>query len=206
MADHKDFYIHNGDKYYSVTTILKVINRPKLNQLRGAKGNDWVDNMLEETSTIGKLFHAEAKKIISENGFYTIKDELLKQYGMMVMEFEKWTLENIVDVKENPGRLYSGKHKYCGEIDDIYLLKAKKEYDLIDIKTGTTRHYVEAMQLAGYKNLLEENGIKVKDRIILVCSRDGKPVKPIKIESDYKTDLYNFLYAKQLYLYCNKLI
>ena len=206
MNDHQDFQIKDGKKYWSVTTCLSIINKPEYNKQRGFLGNDRMNILLDETAKIGTLFHEAAKKIVEEKGFYLEVPKGLEHHYIMIEEFEKWSLENIVEVFPHPGRLYSDKHLYCGTLDDLYLLKGRKGFDLTDIKTGEKRSYVEAMQLAAYKNLCIENKIITpNNRLILQCTRDGKPVKPIKIETNWKSDFYSFLYAKDLYLKCNKI-
>ena len=199
MSDHKDYHIKDGEKHWSVTTCLGIINRPELNQLRGFKGNIEMDRIMNEAGEYGLYLHDRAKDIIKANGFYmTHSPDAIQK--LLINKFSAWACEHLLKIKHFEKRFFSTKHKYCGRIDGLYLLKGKKGFDLCDIKTGTSRHYVEALQLAAYKNMLVENGVEVNDRIIIECKRDDSPVKAIKINSNYKTDLYNFLYAKALYL------
>lgn len=199
MSDHKDYHIKNGTRFWSVTTCLGIINRPELNKLRGAKGNKEMDWIMNEARDYGLYLHDKAKDIIKSNGFY-VSDSVFPIEKLLVNKFSAWACENIIKIKHIEKRFFSKEHKFCGRIDGLYLLKGKKGYDLCDIKTGTSRHYVEALQLAAYKSMLIESGVEVNDRIVIECKRDESPVKAIRINTNYKTDLYNFLYAKALYL------
>ena len=203
MSDHKDFQLKDGVKYWSVTTCLGVINNPELNKFRGHMGNSEADNIMNEAADIGNHLHGEAKNIFRSKGFYIQKtDHEIKRH--VCDKFVTFACENILDIKYFEKRFYSEKYKYCGSIDGIYLLKGKKGYDICDIKPKRTNRILKiltAWQLAAYKNLCIENGIEVNDRMIIEYTRtDDKPIKAVKVTSNYKTDFYNFLTAKSNYL------
>lgn len=201
--EHKDFHLKDGVKHWTVTTCLDVINNPELNKFRGFKGNYEADKIMNETGDIGNFLHGEAKKIIKSNGFYT-PDTTHPIKKFVVEKFNTFAMNEILDIKHFEERFFSMKYKYCGRIDGMYLLKGKSGFDLCDIKPKRTNRILKiltAWQLAAYKNLLIEKGIKVNDRVVIEYTRnDNTPVKAIKVLSNYKTDFYNFLTAKSNYL------
>jgi hypothetical protein len=212
--EHQDFKIKYGKKYWSTTTCLKSVNKENLNFLRGKMGNYEWNLLLEETANIGTILHDLSLDIWKSKGFYMYPSsgEYYNALDPMTRNMADWMCENVVDMMHVEESFFCEETKTCSRIDGVYLLKGKQGYDLCDIKTGTSRSYTEAMQLANYKCTLKENGIKVNDRIIIECKRPKKnsvtgeyeskapKVKAIKILTNYKTDLLNFQYAKALYL------
>jgi hypothetical protein len=196
---YQDCHVKGGIKFWSVTTVLSVIDKPSLNHMRGFMGNEEFERMMFDTAESGKHLHSVAKNIIDSNGFH-IPDNDNELYNDLEIKFGRRATENVKKIKHFEKRLFSEKHHYCGRIDGVYLLEGKKDFDICDIKTGSKRNILEAWQLAAYKNLCIENGIRVKDRVVIECKRDNSECRAIKINSDYKNDLNNFLFAKHLYL------
>jgi len=203
--DELPYRMKDGDRYYRVTSLISILNRPELNELRGFKGNKEMDRIMNETATIGRIFHDQAVQMVELREHYeylinTTYDDILEPMCKKYLEF---ILENVVKAKCHEKTMFSKKFGYCGRIDDLYLFKNRKTYDLIDIKTSKIRHYSHALQLSAYKNLLKEHGIECSNRYIISVPRDGSPVKMYKITTDHNIDFYNFLHCKTLFIAVN---
>lgn len=198
---HTVYKTSNGKRVPGVTTILGVLNKPALipwaNKLglQGIDSSKYVDTM----ASIGtcahymvQCFFEDAKPDLSE---FSQKEISLAENCLL--SFYSWIKDQKITAAVSEMKLVSEIHKYGGTCDIVCNLNGVDT--LIDIKTGKGIYDEHFFQLAGYKLLLEENGIDVKQIVILRIGRDETEGFEIRTVENTKSYEDVFLTCRKLY-------
>ena len=181
----KRFYVVDGEKYPSITTVLSERNKEGLVRWRQSVGNDVANNIMRTAAKRGTAVHT-----LVEN--YLDNEELSKQDVLPLALFTllKPSLDNINSIRIQEGSLYSNKWKVAGRVDCI------AEYDgvlsVIDFKTSRQEKKEEwcenyFIQGSAYCEMYEERfGTPINQVVILIVTEDGA----IQI---FKKDKSNYL-------------
>lgn len=171
---HQRYYLEDGTLVPGVTTVVGLLNKPALvkwaNKL-GLEGTD-VTKYVDKAANIGTCAHYMVQCHLAgeepDLSDYSARDINLAENALLkYWDWEKqFTIEPIL--LETP--LVSEKKRYGGTIDCY--AKLNGEPWLIDFKTGKGLYDEMFIQVAAYKNLLLENGYKVKGAAILRIGRD----------------------------------
>ena len=168
----KRFYVVDGEKYPSITTVLSARNQEGLIRWRKSVGNDVANNIMRTAAKRGTAVHT-----LVEN--YLDNEELSKQDVLPLALFTllKPALDNINSIRIQEGSLYSNKWKVAGRVDCI------AEYDgvlsVIDFKTSRQEkkeEWVENYFIQGsaYCEMYEEwSGTPISQIVILIVTEDG---------------------------------
>ena len=168
----KRFYVVDGEKYPSITTVLSERNKEGLVRWRQSVGNDVANNIMRTAAKRGTAVHT-----LVEN--YLNNEELSKQDVLPLALFTllKPALDNINSIRIQEGSLYSNKWKIAGRVDCI------AEYDgvlsVIDFKTSRQEkkeEWVENYFIQGsaYCEMYEERfGTPINQIVILIVTEDG---------------------------------
>ena len=110
----KRFYVVDGEKYPSITTVLSERNKEGLVRWRQSVGNDVANNIMRTAAKRGTAVHT-----LVEN--YLNNEELSKQDVLPLALFTllKPSLDNINSIRIQEGSLYSNKWKVAGRVDCI---------------------------------------------------------------------------------------
>lgn len=198
MAEHKDFHIYKGKKYWSVTTLLSIINNEQWNRMRGAIGNQSADERLQYGSDVGQEFHKYCAMIARKKSFDI--PVLTEPLNSMVAQVQKWFDENIKKVIAVEKRYFHSTYLYCGTVDLVAELKSGGVF-IVDYKSGAKIGQKEMYQLSAYiKSYIND----IDGCIILHVPKKGKlkPITSANIKINHY--FYMFLLAKQLYLDINE--
>lgn len=149
---HTVYKNDKNEEVPSVTTVLKILNKPSLvywaNYLGFKRIN--VKNELKDTAAIGTDFHDMVSKYTTGEA---INGEHLNVAIELFLKFKGWALENKYDV------LYSEKSLNCskfgGTIDSIGYVDGT--LCMVDYKTSKNIYPSMFLQLAGYSLLVKEN-------------------------------------------------
>ena len=168
----KRFYVVDGEKYPSITTVLSARNQEGLIRWRKSVGNDVANNIMRTAAKRGTAVHN-----LVEN--YLNNEQLSKQDVLPLALFTllKPALDNINSIRIQEGSLYSNKWKIAGRVDCI------AEYDgvlsVIDFKTSRQEkkeEWVENYFIQGtaYCEMYEERfGTPINQIVILIVTEDG---------------------------------
>ena len=168
----KRFYVVDGEKYPSITTVLSERNKEGLVRWRQSVGNDVANNIMRTAAKRGTAVHT-----LVEN--YLDNKELSKQDVLPLALFTllKPSLDNINSIRIQEGSLYSNKWKVAGRVDCI------AEYDgvlsVIDFKTSRQEKKEEwcenyFIQGSAYCEMYEERfGTPINQVVILIVTEDG---------------------------------
>ena len=168
-SSHSTYYNKDGIEVPSVTTILKILNKPALTIWANNLG--WnrksVKKVLEEVSDIGTCVHELINCILSKKKLEYSKPHIpfsvLLPYLNNFMkfykqhEFEPIILEGSLSLD-----------KFGGTID--YYGKLNGKYTIIDFKTSKKVRLTMFLQLAAYCVMLEEHGHTVEQVGILIVN------------------------------------
>ena len=168
----KRFYVVDGEKYPSITTVLSARNQEGLIKWRQSVGNDVANNIMRTAAKRGTAVHT-----LVEN--YLNNEELSQQDVLPLALFTllKPSLDNINSIRIQEGSLYSNKWKIAGRVDRV------AEYDgvlsVIDFKTSRQEKKEEwcenyFIQGSAYCEMYEERfGTPINQIVILIVTEDG---------------------------------
>lgn len=201
---HTKYLNKYGQEVPSVTTILKVINKPALVQwankmgLQGIKTNE----VLKDTANVGTLAHEIIEKWIKKEkpDFSQYSKEQIIQACQCSKRFFEWIKKQekfVPIVSEIP--LVSEEYNYGGCVDLIANLNGKRT--VIDFKTSSGIWDEAKYQVSAYYNMANENGWNCTDTMIIRIGRDG--FETFKVE--YKEQAFEvFKSALNLYNMINR--
>ena len=181
-SKHTMYFNKYGKEVPSATTILKMLNKPQLVKWANYLGfkNLSVDEVLNESSTLGTLVHELINSILQKELIIYIPQENIRPSVIYsyINSFRIWYNTNdvrpILLEKSISSDEFGGTIDFYGEING--------EYTLLDFKTSKKIRLTMFIQLALYVILLEELGYKI-DRVgILLVNPKFKDEKYIKRE------------------------
>ena len=177
-TNHTLYYNKHGIEVPSVTTILKILNKPSLvnwaNYLGFKRLN--VDEIVNEAARLGTCVHELINSILlNEYIIYIsrtdIPDYLISAY---MMRFKRWlsvnTVEPILLEKSLSSEKFGGTIDFYGKVNDKITNSCEMKYTIIDFKTSKSIHMSMFFQLAMYCILLEKHGYKVDQAGILLVN------------------------------------
>jgi hypothetical protein len=194
--EHQKYYNQLGLEIPSVTTVLKILNKPELVNWANYMGfkKKKVKDILDESSYIGTSVHELIAKS-SKSFFINLKSyknnkEIMNCYDA----FKKWKIE--YDVEQLESEISLSCMDFGGTIDSISHIHTLNRISLIDYKTSSNIYASMFLQLGGYLRLLIEHKYKIELAGILQLNKQNKKYKfiyqPIDNLSEY-IDLFNKL-------------
>lgn len=192
-SDHANYYNGKKEEVPSVTTIIKLLNKPSIAKWANSLG--WkrlsYESVLIERALEGtfahELFH---ERLFKEGKEFDISTEYrlmkAKEYLSTFERFlEEYTLNPIWGEKS------LSCDRYGGTIDLYCELNGKKT--ILDYKTSKRFYSTHFVQLGAYINLLKLHEYDV-EQVAILCIRDGSyKLKIVDIED---MDLYRNIFEK----------
>lgn len=186
---HENYYNKKGDEIPSVTTIMKLLNKPEIIKYAnfiGLVARKNLDDILKKSSDIGSLTHYiierhNKKKIINLKILDEYDYSIQKAVEKTLKGFKKYLKEYKPESIESEFRI---KNEFCGgTIDNISKIKGKVY--MIDYKTSKNIYPTMFIQLAAYNKLLrEEKDMKIDKVAILLLNK--KKVEYTFVQMDVK--------------------
>lgn len=162
---HQRYRTADGTIVPGVTTVLGVIAKPQLVKWANNLGLQGIDSTayVDETAKVGTLAHQMIQEHLDgpkwDREAYTASQiDLAENAVLSFYEWERQTgakMETLLIEKQ----LVSETLKYGGTIDWYGRIDGKLW--LVDIKTCKTLYSEHEYQVAAYRHLLAENGLKV---------------------------------------------
>lgn len=209
------FYWDGKTPYLSVTTILKVIEKPALFYWFGREVYRamLIDPSMTERDALAAPYKVSTKAKDRGSTVHSIVEafkntgehieginENFQGYAVAFYEFMR---DFKADLLEQEKTVLSVKLGIAGTLD-IYA-KIGDLYYLIDVKTGKDVYQEAGLQLSAYKAMMIEEGKQVDKLAVLLLETgaDGLPTKNYKFQT-MTDDIEAFMAAKKLYTYLNK--
>ena len=172
-SDHSTYMNNNEVEVPSVTTIIKLLNKPFIAKWANSLGwkRQSYDKVLEESANKGTFVHNVLHEYLFKEGtkFNTSSQDLVNliyETVMTMKDFQKdYTLEPIWGEKS------LSSDKFGGTVD-LYC-KLDNKYTILDFKTSKRFYASHFIQLGAYIQLLEEKGYEV-EQVAILRVRDGE--------------------------------
>lgn len=215
-----EFYWVGDRPYISVTTILKVIDKPALRYWFGKKVYSAVikDPSLNQNEAMKAPWRSSGKAKTRGSTIHSFVEQHrqggdvekmvaslksnIRPYGEA---FLKWITDNDINFVEHERTVLSHQHGYAGTADMRCHINGNDNIWLLDVKTGKDIYDEVELQLSAYKQgYLEEN--EQVDRIgvlLLETGKDNKPTGNYKFQ-EMSDRLDEFLAAKKLWEWKNQ--
>ncbi len=203
------FYWKGETPYVSVTTILKVIDKPALRYWYGKE----VYYAMVKNPSISESEALKApynKSVIAQNRGTTVHS-IVEVYKNGTVDFEKW-LDGIdeewrgyakaflkwikelnVNIIEHERSVFSEKHQYAGTCDLLAKINNNNHITVVDVKTGKNIYPESFLQTSAYQHALMEEGQPIGEIGVLLLDETG--------HYKYKTSNDRF----EAFLACKKL-
>ena len=198
---HTVYKNQEGVRVPGVTTALGILNKPALIHWAWNLGIQGIDYKAfrDDKADIGTLTHLMAlsyeKGERADTDYFTqAQIDLAETCFLKYLDWhERHKIESIFLEKQSVSELY----QYGGTLDHYCLLDGIPT--LIDYKTGKAIYTEQFYQLAAYKNLLEEEGNKVDQCIILRLGRNEEEGFETKTMTDLSKQFEVFLSCLKIY-------
>lgn len=170
---HTAYFNANGEEVPSVTTILKILNKPFLQKWANVMGfkRQNIEDILRESAEKGTLVHQiiesylMGRRYVWTTGRQNGKRAILYHLN----SFINWKKTHIV-VPEFMER-YCTSSRYGGTVDFYGMVDGKAT--ILDFKTSKKAYSSMFLQLGAYIKMLEEMGYKVEQVAIINIHVDG---------------------------------
>lgn len=205
---HTVYYNSDGMEVPSVTTILKILNKPALTNWANYLGfkNTKVEDVLQATSYVGTQVHKLIEDRLNNIHRFSLKNEneLDAQIITGYKNFLLWYRENR-DIRVIHNELKLTCDSFGGTIDLV--CDRNGLIHVIDFKTSKDIFPTMFLQLAGYIHLLEYNGYNVdKVAILRLDRRKLNSFNTLtKTRKDMDKYIENFLMLKDIYINLDKI-
>ena len=171
---HVRYKTTEGKVVPGTTTITGLLNKPFLITWANRLGLEGVDSSkyTDEAAAVGTLAHAMIEADLSKDSIdrtlYSPQQFDLAENALL--SYYEWKGRHVIEPIFCEKQMVSDKMLYGGTIDCYCMLDGKPT--LLDFKTGKAIYDEYIVQLAAYRNLLEEEGFQVDQVRILRVGRD----------------------------------
>lgn len=204
IGEHKP-YFYEDIEIPSVTTILKLLNKPELFEWANFMGRIGIDSTAytAESAEIGTYAHYIIerkckKKIIDYSDLYEMTMGKRKKILNAVKSFEKWRKDKKPTFLHN--ELVVKDECVGGTIDCI--CKIDDEKYMVDFKTSKRAYASYFLQLAGYNYLYKKTKNKTLDKVaILVLDKKKINYEFVIMEIWYLEKYYEPIFLLLIHVY-----
>lgn len=192
--------IINGKEAPSVTEIIGVLNKPKLNKWVAYVGTKEADRISGEAADRGKTLHGLVEQFLKgETVVLPTEEEIIRPF--FKAWFDWWKGAGYTCEKQEI-KVISKKYNYGGTFDAI-LFKSVVHPILVDWKFSNANDHIRWLQLAGYAQAYyEETGTKIKKGMIVRIDRKAK-VHISEVKNLWKF-VPLFIACRKLYEFVNR--
>lgn len=186
--DDNHIYRVNGKVKPSVSEIMKPLSDDYYSNALGTTNTKFIHDRLESRRLLGSAIHDGIETFI----LFGVYDPEVEDY---LKQFKKWLEKEEIEIIHTEQRLTNDI--FCGTLD-LYVFEQKTgKYGIVDIKaTAKINTTLIEVQLAAYKTLAEDNGMKVDFTKSLHIRKKGYSYKSIAINLHKWMDLL-VAYEKQ---------
>lgn len=203
VRQHTVYKTSDGKRVPGTTTILGVLNKPYLITWANQLGLQGIDSTKyrDKMASIGTIAHYLVEKHIKgerpELDAYS-KEEIDKAENSF-LSFLEWEKDKEIEYIKSELILVSDFHRYGGTVDCY--CKINGVPTLLDFKTGKAIYPEMIVQLAAYRNLLQEHGYRVDEVRILRIGRSEDEGFEERKEKDLSLHWEMFKLLRQVYEY-----
>jgi ATP-dependent exoDNAse (exonuclease V) beta subunit len=181
-------------KYPSVTTVLKVIEKPYLEAWRRRVGAGEADRVLRNAQVFGTTVHKIAHAIADAEPVNVSPQ--LQPFADAIEGFLEQHVDEVIHAERE---LVSEKHRFGGTLD-LYARMKDGSHAVIDWKTnkgGLTREH--GLQTAGYALLAQAQELPVNRRLVVRLKQEKPGHFYAREYKDHLDDTATFLALVQIW-------
>ena len=192
-SEHSTYINKNEVEVPSVTTIIKLLNKPFIAKWANSLGwkRQSYDKVLEESSNKGTFVHEVLHEYLFKEGkkFDVSNPDVLNFLYENIDTFKEF--EKDFDIKPIWGEKSFALEKFGGTVD-LYC-ELDGQFTILDFKTSKRFYSSHFIQLGAYIQLVEANGNKV-DQVAILRIKEGE--YEIKIIQRDEMETYINLFNK----------
>lgn len=176
-------YWIDGKPYVSVTTVLKILDKPALQYWFGKQV--WMamieDPTLDERSALAAPYKVRDKAADRGSTVHSVVevyktskkkiDTIPEAFRGYCQAFYDWVDQNDVEIIANEKTVVSKVHGFAGTLDLMVKFNKTGKTFIIDIKTGKDIYEEATLQLSAYWDALESEADGIA---VLLLMEDGK--------------------------------
>lgn len=192
---HTAYFNPEGIEVPSVTTILKIVNKPFLVKWANIMGfrREKVEDILNDSAYIGTLVHQIIEAYLMKKMYIPIYGRMNSKMIIMMhlSSFISWmkTKDEVLPIfmeRQVTSERFGGTIDFYGTVDG--------KYTILDFKTSKKAYATMFLQLAAYCIMLEEQGLQV-DQVAIINVRRDKYIETIVSREDlqYYIDAFQTL-------------
>ena len=172
---HQVYRLSDSTKVPGVTSILSTIAKPALYRwnnslgLRGIDTSEYLNHVADAGTLAHSMIQSQLTGAEQDTSGYT--QDQIRMAENALASFRAWARGKSVETLQMESPLVSETHRYGGTFDWYGLVDGT--LTLIDFKTSSAIYDDHLYQLAGYFQLLTENGWEVAEALIVRLSRDA---------------------------------
>lgn len=192
------YLVPSGNRYNSITTILKPYNQHIIENWRQAVGEEKANKISGMASRRGEALHLACEKYLLNEMDFKFKQNMMPNIQQLFLQLKPHLDKNIGKIYAIEQPLYSDELKVAGRVDLIAEWDGKLA--IIDYKTSSKykdendiQNYF--MQCTAYAIMFEELTGKSIDDIIIAMSVEGENEAQIfcRKKKDYVEQLNYFV-------------
>lgn len=170
---HTTYCNDKNEEVPSVTTIIKILNKPSLAKwanIMGFRGQK-IEDLLEKSSNIGTQVHKIIESYLMNRYYIFISTHDVSKFTIMsyLNSFLEWKKAHEVSPIFMERKLST--EKFGGTVDFYGIVDNKKT--ILDFKTSKKVYSTMFLQLGAYCIMLEEKGYEVDQAAIIIVNKDG---------------------------------
>jgi hypothetical protein len=208
------FYWLEGKPYLSVTTILKVIDKPALMYWFGREVYYGMlqDPSMDERSALAMPYKTSDKAKSRGTTVHSIVEAFKsteKRIENIPIDFRDYAMafydfmgDHNIQILESEKSMVDKEHKIAGTLDMYAKIGGK--HMVVDVKTGKDIYMESGLQMSAYAHMKrKEAPVDEIATLLLETGKDGKPTGKYKFQT-MPDDFEAFLACKRVYEYVNQ--
>lgn len=183
-------YSREGGLYPSVTDILGIVSNKGFENWKKVPGNA---KKLENASTFGTKIHSLASDLALGK-----KVQVAEELEPYCQAIEQFLSDHVWRVLGSEMELVSLNHKFGGTLD-LYVIAKDQRRMVVDFKTTSSLTRMHGLQLSGYRQLLQDNGLPVSRRMGCRLKKERPGAYAVRTFEDEMGDSQAFFNALNLW-------
>jgi len=176
-------YFLEGKPYVSVTSVLKVLDKPSIQYWYGREVYKAMvfNPTLDEKTALAAPYKVRDKAADRGSTVHSIIESykhtkehietIPEQYRGYAQAFYSWVDQNDIEILANEKTVVNKEKNYAGTLDMVVKFNKTNKVFIIDIKTGKDIYAEATLQLSAYRDAMED---KVDGIAVLLLMEDGK--------------------------------
>jgi predicted RecB family nuclease len=179
-------YRHARGSVPSVTEVLKLVEKPYLEQWRRRVGQREANKIMQNAAAFGTKLHKAAEMVCWERDKGVARD--MQPYAAAVRTFVD---RHVLEVLGTEVELVSGEMRFGGTLD-LYCQLKDGSYAVVDWKTSASLTREMGLQTAAYALLAREKGWRVNKRLVVRIKKDKPGAYYMRTYHDHAEDVEAF--------------